>query len=160
VARRVDVRNSLTEICENRTTRDSPDSTMAINLEHDAKSACSSSSHRQFGFNFGIPSALSKSTARTSASSSTQSGRMATRYCNRRRAWSRFGLLISFKIRSYVSSKGSTNWSRVRRTLDGRQSRSTSSGQNTHLNLFDNFRRVLRAQNDPPTCHWFVQRAS
>jgi hypothetical protein len=40
-------------------------------------------SHRHFGFNFGILSALSKLTTRTLASSSTQSGRMATRYCNR-----------------------------------------------------------------------------
>jgi hypothetical protein len=166
MARRLDVRNSLTEKCEMDDTLDDTRFTGSDNgdyckLEQGAKSACSSSSHRQFGFNFGIPSALSKSTARTSASSSTRSGLMATtRHCNRRRAWSRFGFLISFKTRSYVSSNDSGNSSRVRRTLGGRQSRRISSWQNTHLNLNDNFRRILHARGVPLTCHWLVQRAS
>ena len=168
------MRNSLTEKCENCTTlvSESEESkdvsssswstlTIAIKLEHDDRSACSSSSQRQVVFNFGIPSATSKSTARTSASSFTRSGRVATtRHCNRCRAWSRFGRLISRSTRSYVSSKDSGNSPSVRRKLDGRQCRRTSNWQNTHLNLLDNFNKYCVLKTFPLTFHRLSRRAS
>ena len=149
VASRSDVRNSLTEKCESCTIRDPSDSTIAIKLKHEVRSACSSSSQRQFGFSFGIPSSSRKLTARTSASSSTRSGQIATtRHCNTRRAWSRFGFLISLSTRSYVSSKDSGNSSRVHRTLDGRHCRSTSNWQNIHRNLVNNLNKLPQTLTD------------
>ena len=116
--------------------------TMEIKQEHDDRSACSWSSHRQPVFNVGISSPTSKSTARTSASSSTRSGRVATtRHCNKRRALSMFGFLISRSTRSYVSSNDFGNSSSVRRTLDGKQCRRVSSWQNTQRNLLDKFNK-------------------
>jgi hypothetical protein len=57
---------------------------------------------------------MSKSIARTSASSSTRNGRRATvRHCRRRRACSRLALLISRNTRSYVSSSVSGISSRM-----------------------------------------------
>ena len=113
-------------------------------LEQADITASSWFSHRQPGLSFGIPSEL-KSKARTSASSSTRSGRAAaTRHCNNRCACPWLGFLISRSIRSYVSSKLSGNSSRISRTLDGKQCRRTSNWQNTHRNLFHFLKDINR----------------
>ena len=133
----------MTKKCENCTTRENCVSTMVIKLEHDVRSTFSWSSHRQFGFNFGIPSASSKSTVRTLASSFTPSGQTATtRHCNRRHVRSPFGFWISFSTRSYVMSRDSGNSLRVHRTLGGRHRRRVSSWQKTHQNLFEKVQQV------------------
>lgn len=66
----------------------------------------------------------------------------------------------SFKLTRTSRPKIPVVSSRVHHTLGGRQSRRIFSWQNTHLNRFDYFRRVFRAQSNPPTCHSLVQRAS
>src|ERR1700677_2427693 len=110
-------------------------------LEQAERTASSWSSQRQFAFNFGSPPAV-KSNASTSASSSTRSGRSATvRHCKSRYACSWFALLISFRIRLYVSSSDFGNSSRVRRRLAGKQSRKTSNWQKTHRNLCESMRK-------------------
>src|SRR6266702_3388139 len=114
---------------------------MVTKLEQADSTASSWSSQRQSAINFGIPPLL-KSNASTSASSSTRSGRLATaRHCKSRYACSRFALLISFRIRLYVSSSDLGNSSRIRRRLVGKQCRRTSSWQKTHRNLFQNIRQ-------------------
>jgi hypothetical protein len=145
-ASRFDVKNSLTEKCENWTIRRPRLSlTMMTRFEH-ADMIASSASFKlklQSGFSSGIPSpsTASKSNARTSASSCNLSGRTAaTRHCNNRCACLWFGFFISLRMRSYVSSRPSGNSSRVRRTLDEKQCRRTSNWQTAHLNLC----RVLR----------------
>jgi hypothetical protein len=91
---------------------------MITKLEHAVITACSGSSQRQAGFSLAVPPS-SKSIARTSASSSTRSGRIAVaRQCSNRRAYPWSGFLISLSIRSYVSSKLSGKSSRIRRTLE------------------------------------------
>src|SRR6266581_6682551 len=147
-ARRSDIRNSFTEKCENCTTRVPLLMITETRLEQADSTASSWSSHRQSAINFGIPPVL-KSNARTSASSSTRSGRLATaRHCKSRYACSPFTLLISFRIRLYVSSSDLGNSSRVRRRLVGKQCRRTSNWQKTHRNLFENIRR--RYGHDEP----------
>src|SRR6266404_7475874 len=108
-----------------------------IKLEHIESTACSWSSHRQSAFSLGIPPvATSKSNASNSASSATERGRIATaRHWSMRYACAWLALLISIKIRSYVSSRDSGSSFRVRRTLCGRHCRSVSSWQNTQRNL-------------------------
>ena len=134
--------------------------TMVIKLEQDNRSACSWSSHRQSGFSLGIPSEPSRSTARTSASSSTRSGRVAaTRHCNKRRELSLFGFLISRSTRSYVSSNDSGNAPSVRRRLDGKQCCRVSSWQNTQRNLLDKLNKYWGV-SCLLTCHLPSQRAS
>src|SRR6267142_6252860 len=101
-ARRVDVKNSLTEKCENSMTGESSTLTMESRLEHVDSTAYTGSSRRNFSSNFGIDPAW-KSNARISASSFTRSGRKATAtHWNRRWAYSQFDL-ISRNVRSYVS---------------------------------------------------------
>ena len=142
-ARREDVRYSFTEKCENCTTRDLPWGTIVIKLEQVDSTASSSSSHRQSSFSVGIPPSVDawKSNANNSASSSTRSGRAATvRHCNRRCALSFWALFIPFNIRSYVSSRVSGNSFRYWRRFGGKQCRSASNWQNTHLNLHDRIR--------------------
>src|SRR6266702_6240613 len=110
-------------------------------LEQADSTASSWSSHRQSVINFGITPVL-KSNASSSASSSTRSGRLATaRHCKSRYAYSRFALLISFRIRLYVSSNVLGNSLRIRRRLVGKQCRRTSNWQKTHRNLFRNIRQ-------------------
>jgi hypothetical protein len=83
-----------------------------------------------------------KSNASTSASSSTRSGRSATvRHCKSRYACTQFALLISLRIRLYVSSSDFGNSSRVRRRLAGKQCRRTSNWQKTHRNLCEGVRQ-------------------
>src|SRR5579863_266716 len=118
--RRVDVKNSLTEKCENWITGEPSTSTMDSRLEHVDNTAYTGSSRRNFSSNFGI-GLTSKSKARKSASSSTRSGREATAtHWNRRWAYSQFDL-ISRNVRSYVSSSVSGNSARARRRRAGTQ---------------------------------------
>src|SRR6202012_2106945 len=49
----------------------------------------------------------------------------------------RFALLISFRMRLYVSSSDFGNSSRGRRKLVGKLCRKTSNWQKTHRNLFE-----------------------
>ena len=137
MARRSDVRNSLTEKCENCTTRALPSPTTVIKLEQVDNTARSWSSRRQSAFNEGIPpGASSKSNASTSASSSRRRGRTATvRHCKRRCAYARVAWLMFFKMQSYVSSSDSGSSRRIRRRLGGKQCRRVSSWQKTHRNL-------------------------
>ena len=78
-ARRVDVKNSLTEKCENYMTfpKRCPPSTMESKVVHADSTASAGSSRRQSSSNFGIDPAL-KSNANNSPSSLTRSGREAT----------------------------------------------------------------------------------
>ena len=142
---RFDIKNSLTEKCENRTVLfplQGWSLTMVTRVEHVDMIASSWSSRLcllQSGFILGTPppaSTASKSNARTSASSSTRSGlKAATRNCNNRCACLWLGPLIPLRMRSYVSSRLSGSSSRIPRTLDGRQYHRTSNWQNAHLNL-------------------------
>jgi hypothetical protein len=69
---------------------------------------------------------------------STRGGRITTtRPYERRWAWGRFGFLISFRMRSHVSSNDSGNSSRGSRTLGGRQCRSVPTDRNTLRNPLD-----------------------
>src|SRR6266702_3165527 len=141
LASRSDTRNSFTEKCENCTTRVPFSMITETKLEQADSTASSWSSHRQSAINLGIPPVL-KSNASSSASSSTRSGRVATaRHCKSRYACSRFALLISFRIRLYVSSNDLGNSSRIRRRLVGKQCRRTSNWQKTQRNLFQNIRQ-------------------
>src|SRR6266702_113808 len=111
-----------------------------IKLEQADSTASSWSSQRQSVINFGI--APVKSNASTSASSSTRSGRVATtRHCKSRYACSWFAILISFRIRLYVSSSDLGKSSRIQRRLVGKQCRRTSNWQKTHRNLFEYIRQ-------------------
>src|ERR1700761_4651207 len=114
---------------------------METKLEQADSTASSGSSQRQSAINVGVLPAL-KSNASTSASSSTRSGRLATaRHCKSRYACSPFALLISFRIRLYVSSSDLGSSSRIRRRLVGKQCRRTSNWQKTHRNLFETIRQ-------------------
>ena len=146
---RFDVKNRLTEECENRTIRESPSSTMIIKLEHADITASSGCSQRQPRFSFGIPSVL-KPIARTSAISSTRSGRIATaRLCSNRRACTWLCFPISLSIRSYVLSRLSGNSSMTRWMLDGRACCRTSNWQITQWNLFYVYKIRLCAEMTP-----------
>ena len=146
---RFDVKNRLTEECENRTIRESPSLTMITKLEHTDITASSRSSRRHSGFSFGIPSVL-KSIARTSAISSTRSGRTAAaRQCSNRRACPWLCFPISLSIRSYVLSRRSGNSSRTRRMLDGRACCRTSNWQDTQLSLFHVLRLAYKQKITP-----------
>src|SRR6266851_3584516 len=101
-AKRVDVKNSFTEKCENCIIWESSTLTRESNVEHVDSTASTGSSRRQSSRNFGICPAL-KSNARNSANSSTLSGRETTE-THWRSLWanSQFVSLISRKVRSYV----------------------------------------------------------
>jgi len=148
-ASQFDVKHSLADECENRTTRESPSLTMITKLEHADITASSGSCQRQSKFIFGMSSVL-KSNVRNSASSSTRSGRTAAaRQCSNRRACRWLGFLISLSIRSYVSSRLSGNSSRIRRMLGGKQYRRTSNWQNAQRNLFHVLRFAFKQMITP-----------
>src|SRR5579863_10386736 len=135
-ARRVDIRNSFTEKCENCTTWEPSTSTTASKLEQVDNRASSGSTGRQQGRIVGISLAL-KSNARNSASSLTRRGWDATAtHWKIRCANSLFASLISCNVRSYVPSKLSGNPSKACRIHEGRERRRKSNWQNTQRNLY------------------------
>jgi hypothetical protein len=139
-AKREDVKNSFTEKCENWITLEFPTETTESNVEHVDSTASSGSSRRQSSRKFGISPAL-KSNARNSATSSTVSGRGTTAtHRSSRRANSRFALLISRNVRSYVASSVSGNSSSACRIHPGRHLLRYSSWQCAHRNLPGSYR--------------------
>src|SRR5260221_2669670 len=117
-AMRSEVKYSFTEKCENCTIcpRLSP-LTIATKLEQAESTAVSAFGSRQLGSKLGIPDvSSSKLIAKTSASSSTRSGREDT-VSHWRMQWASFHIFLRIpcNIRSYVSSRVSGNSSKVLR---------------------------------------------
>ena len=140
-ARWSEVKNSFTEKWANCTMQ-SPVNwslTMTIRLEQVEMTPCCLSSHRHAWLSVGILSLVrSKTSARTSTTSLTQSGRVATvRYCKRRYTWCGLTFPISFYIHSYVVSNDFRRSLRICHTFCGRQIRNISSWQNTQRNLLN-----------------------
>ena len=134
-AKREEVKNSLTEKCENWIIWECRVLTRESNVEHVDSTASIGSSRRQSLRYVGICPTL-KSKARNSANSSTRSGRKTTAtQCRSRRANSRFVPSISSNVRSYVASRVDGNSSSACRIRPGRHLARYSSWQCTHLNL-------------------------
>ena len=90
-----------------------------------------------FEGNVGV-AALSKRTAKISASSWTRRGRMETvRHWKRRWAYSRFSSSMPSSVRLYVSSRLFGKSSKTLRMPAGKQRRSLSIWHTTHRNLCD-----------------------
>ena len=137
IASRSEVKNSLTEKCENCTIWWPALSTTAMRLEHADITASSVFSGRQSGLNIGVAVAPNR-TAKISASSSTRRGRMETvRHRRSRWVYSRFSLSTPNSVCSYVSSKLSGRSSSTLRMLAGKVRHSLSIWQTTHRNLQD-----------------------
>jgi hypothetical protein len=135
LAKQEDVKNSLTEKCENCMMRESSMLTRTSNVEHADSTASTGSSSRQSSRYFGIGPAL-KSNARNSASSSTRSGGETTEtHWRSRCADSQSAALISLSVRSYVPYSVLGNTSSACRIRSGGQLLRYSSWQYTHLNL-------------------------
>ncbi len=132
---RSEVRNFLTEKCENCTIFE-PFSSMVIEIRFEqAESTASGFAGRQ---SCRTSSAASQpdSIVTISASSSTRSGRIAATMHWKSRCAFRHSLSgMSCKIRSYVSSRLAGNSFRASRILEDMHRRRLSSWKYTHLNL-------------------------